>query len=491
MTARPDPAMLRPAQTGSRGHRLAWRLHSLFGLKLSLLMAFVCATGTVATVAHEIEWLLVPAVRGEAAAPGATRNWGRVWAAARAAHSDGWVRGVGPYDRSDAGYFARAAAVALPDGREVTVLVDAASGQVTGEQRGVTFHSFMRALHYYLFVPGDAGFYLVTSLALALAGSLVTGLIVYRRFWRGLWRRPRFDRPVRTWLGDVHRLLGVWSIPFAAVIAATGLWYLAERAVLHWETPPPLAGPLRVQPGAATIDRWVAIAAEAMPGFHITGVSLPYGDGAPVIVQGQWQAWLVRERTNAAYIDPASGRLLGRRVAHDLTATERWVHTADPLHFGTFGGLATRLLWAGFGVALTLIASTGALINARRLMASDSVLAGWQHSLGWALLPTVALILAIPAWFYSHGWDAGTGAQASSAGAAQLGDQAFGLTRHADPDGVRWCARPLAGAAPAELTFRTGAGAWPAHFEAGAFCATLPPGSKPLLARPSRPQRRP
>jgi uncharacterized iron-regulated membrane protein len=86
-----------------------------------------------------------------------------------------------------------------------------------------------------------------------------------------------------------------------------------------------------------------------------------------VIVQGQWQAWLVRERTNAAFIAPETGALLGTRVAHEMSAGERWAHTADPLHFGDFAGLASKLVWLVFGLGLVGLCLTGAVIHGRRL----------------------------------------------------------------------------------------------------------------------------
>lgn len=465
MTALPPAASFQRAAAKPRP--IAYRLHSLFGLKLSLFLAFVCLTGTIATVSHEIEWLLSPKVRATAGAP----RWGAMWDAARAAHPDGWVRSLGTYDRSDAPYFAKAAEVALPDGREVRVLVDPGSAQVTGEQHGVTFHAFMRGLHYYLFAPGDWGFYPVAALGFALLGSLVSGLIVYKRFWKGLWRKPRRARGARTWLGDLHRLGAVWSIPFVLIIAVTAIWYLLERDLLAWETPPPVAAPLRTQPDGATIDRWVATAAAAMPGLEVTAVSLPYADGDPVIVQGQWRAWLVRERTNAAYLDPVSGRLLGLRVAHQVAATERWVHTADPLHFGTFASLGTRLLWVVLGLVLTGLAATGAIIHGKRLAApvEPGMARAWRRGLGAALAPSLVLILIVPTWSYAAGWDSGSGAQRTEAGRMTAGGTFYTLTRLSD----RWCARPD-GEAPAGLAFVDRAGrSHPAAFDAGAFCAEL------------------
>lgn len=483
MNALSDPAALRasegrdtaPRPASGKPRRLAWRLHGLFGVKLSLFLAFVCLTGTVATVSHEIEWLLMPEVR--ASAHTGEPDWGRMWEAARRAHPEGWVRGVEPYDRSDSRYFAKAAPVALAGGREVTVLVDPATSRVTGELRGTTFHSFMRGLHYYLFTPGDWGFYLVTALGFVLAGSLVTGLLVYKCFWRGLAKRPRMRRGMRTWMGDVHRLAGVWSIPFVALIALTGMWYLAERAGADWETPTPQARALRVQPDAKTVNAWVATAQKAMPGLQVTGVSLPWSDGEPVTVQGEWRAWLVRERTNAAFIDPVTGELLGLRVAHELPATERWVHTADPVHFGNFAGVAGKVVWALFGLALTGLAVSGAVINGRRLAAParPGVATSWTHSLRGALLPSCVLILAVPAWFYRD-WDDGAGQLDLPLGVVRSGDFDFRLWRTADG----WCATPV-DATPVLVLFRAGTRAIPATFDGGRFCAALPGHPRPSL----------
>jgi uncharacterized iron-regulated membrane protein len=346
---------------------LAFVLHSLIGLNVSLFLAFVCLTGSIATISHEIEWLLLPKVR--ASADVTAPDHGAMWDAVRAAYPQGWLRELSSYDRDNDRGFAWRAGLVLPDGEEMGVLIDPATARITGEQRGVSLHDFMRGLHYYLFAPGDWGFYLVTALGFVLAASLVTGLLVYKRFWAGFWRWPRFDRDVRTWAGDVHRLVALWSLWFVALMVVTTLWYLAERAGVQLETPPPVASATsnRVQPDGATVARWVATAQEAMPGLAVTAIQLPYAAGDPVTVQGQWQAWLVRERSNAAFIAPDTGALLGTRVAHMMPLGERWVHTADPLHFGDFAGLASKLVWLVFGLALAGLCLTGAIIHGRRL----------------------------------------------------------------------------------------------------------------------------
>jgi uncharacterized iron-regulated membrane protein len=357
-----------PASVATRAKRrpLAFLLHSLVGLKLSLFLGFVCLTGTIATVSHEVEWLVQPEVRGKS--DGRTDDYAAMWALARERHPDAWIQSIGTYDRADSTYFARQVDLTLPDGTARRLYIDPSRMEITGEGEGQTFHSIMRGLHYYLLLPTDWPFYLVSGLGFVLILSLITGLLTYKKFWRGFLRMPRWDRSTRTWTGDLHRLMGLWSLWFVAVVGLTSIWYFVERAAPSFETlpPPAIAGRFLPTPEAERVAGWVAQARDRYPGISITFVQMPYSEGDPVVVQGQWRSLLVRERTTAIFIDPADDRLLGVRDAGRMSAMERWVHTADPLHFGNFGGLLSKLIWVLFGSILTALCVTGVVIYVKR-----------------------------------------------------------------------------------------------------------------------------
>lgn len=383
---------------------LAFWLHSLIGLNLSLFLGFVCLTGTIATVSHEIEWLYKPAVRATVVSGEA--DWGRMWDAAQRAYPTAKLGGIGSYERNDASYFAKSVSATDAKGVDFTIYVDPGTSRVTGHEYGRSFQDAMRALHYYLFVPGQIPMYVITSLGFVLILSLVTGLITYKKFWRGFFRKPRWNKGVRVVVGDLHRLAGLWSLWFVALIGLTSVWYFAEHAGVNFNTPPPavahnakLAGRPTLPNLAVTgreIDRWAKLARREMPGLSVTAVYLPFAPGDPVIVQGQWQAVLVRERTNAVFIDPATSRVLGKRVAHELGHGERIVHTADPLHFGTFGGLATKLIWVVFGLLLVGMCFTGAYIYAKRMKLALSGISSTFDYLGGWKWPSLAIVIAAP-----------------------------------------------------------------------------------------------
>ncbi len=373
-------------------------LHSIVGLKLSLFLGFICLTGTIATISHEIEWLFKPALRASAVTGDV--DWGRMWDAAQAAHPDARLSGIGTFDRSDTPYFAKSVSATDHDGQDFTIYVDPGTSRVTGHEYGRSFQDFMRGLHYYLLVPGSIPVYVVTSLGFVLVMSMVTGIIAYKKFWRGLFRVPRWDRNARTWMGDLHRLAGLWSLWFVAVIGITSIWYFVEHAGLDLESPAPIVASQSTDKAidGTVINRWVALSKREMPGLAITAIYLPFKPGNPAIIQGQWRAWLVRERTNAVFVDPTSGRIVGKRVAHMMGIGERIVHTADPLHFGTFGGLTTRIIWVVFGLLLTGMAGSGAYIYAKRtkLAVQSGVRFGYFDFLGNWKWPSIILVTVVP-----------------------------------------------------------------------------------------------
>lgn len=350
----PSPAPTDTRRPASSGRRFWFDLHSWVGLKLSLLMAFVCMTGTLAVFSHEIDWLLHPQMRVEPAESSA--DWGTMLAAVRTEYP-GWkvMRIDAPWGRR----FAAAASVQTPEGRLRFVWIDPHRGVVTGDTGWLNAQRFLRNTHRHLMLPTRWGVPIVSSLALALLVTLASSLVIYKRWWRGFFSWPRGERRRRFW-GDVHRLAGVWSLWFVLLIALTGLWYLVESlggdapaAQSHW--PAPAAIPAEINPDS--VDRAVELTRRGWPGLHVGGISLDEASGR-IVIEGQADAWLVRDRANALAFG-ADDRVIARVEGTGLSVHQRISEMADPLHFGTFGGTLTQVLWFVFGAALTLLSLSG------------------------------------------------------------------------------------------------------------------------------------
>lgn len=366
-------------------------------------MLFVSLTGTIATVSDELEWLFWPAVRSTAAE---NFSWQRQLEAARRAYPDYRFTYISAGEGS---YLATQLRAVMPDGRRRNVFVDPGTNQVTAESRAVTFKSFMRAIHYYLFVPGDAIFYLISSLGIVLLASLVAGIAVYKKFWRGFFRMPRWGKGSRTVWGDVHRLAGLWSLPFVFIIGLTSVWYLVERAMYRAGLDPEktLQQTILAHPASHSVkslDEIVRTAENALPAYRVRSISLPRDADDAVVVQGQTAAWFVRERANRVAIDQHSGEVLATRHTKDQPAVELWSHMADPFHFGDFGGLWSKLLWVVFGLALCGLSVSGVIIYCQRMARYSNARTRKLEFLGVLKWPSLVAITVMPIAAFFLDW---------------------------------------------------------------------------------------
>lgn len=368
----------KPAAGSGSGRRRWFDLHSWIGLKLCLLLGFICLTGTLAVFAAEIDWLLHASMRVQPEPQRA--SWGQQLAAVQKAYPEWTLEGL---HAPLASRFAARAQMKTPQGRYRHVWIDPYRGEVIGDTHWFNAHRLLRNTHRHLMLPVKYGVPLVAALALPLLLSLVSSFFIYKRWWRGFFTWPRGDRPRRLW-GDVHRLAGVWSLAFIGLMGLTGGWYLVES--LGGRAPELRAVPVvkDAQGGAemraadaVAVDRAMETLARVWPSFEVRSIR-PSPDGRVLWLEGQADAWLVRERANVVAFDLVAGRVLGLRDGRELNLHQRISEMADPLHFGNFAGWPVRLLWFLFGGLLTTLCFSGVYLYGLRI--SDALKAAHRKS---------------------------------------------------------------------------------------------------------------
>jgi uncharacterized iron-regulated membrane protein len=343
-------------------------LHGWLGMNFGLLLLVVCLSGAIATLTHEIEWLFNPQLRIQA--EGAVQ-WQKTYEALQNQFPDHQISGFGRGENIVTSNIAWEAWIEGAGARWAQVRVDPYKALVVREPHRVYLTNYFRQIHYNF--HSRAGFFLVCFLSFALLFSIVSGLSFYKGWWKHLFRL-KLRHGARPFWSSLHRLLGVWSLLFGMIIAVTGIWYLAEDTVV----PDELAYPSSVKvpdtklamhgpaPALLPLENYVAVAQQAIPGLRPLGIELPVAPGDSVAVNGQAAGWFVRDRANKVSMDLFDAEVISIRNATDLNAMERWVDTADVLHFGYFGGLATKFLWAFLGLCLPALILTGAILSFRR-----------------------------------------------------------------------------------------------------------------------------
>jgi len=216
-------------QTQQRGRRVTFAramfmTHSWLGLSFCLLLTVILLSGTLAVFRDEIDWLIYPQVR---VTPAADRvGLDEILAAVHKDHPDMGLIGQVPTQGAGPRTAINIIGVSPQDGVR-RIWVDPYRGVVQGTTPFMTVGYFIGQFHSFLMIP-TWGYVIVCSFAFFMLASLVTGLITYRKFWRGFFRMPR-SRNLRTLMGDLHRLAGVWCIWFLVIIVLTSFFYFWIR----------------------------------------------------------------------------------------------------------------------------------------------------------------------------------------------------------------------------------------------------------------------
>ncbi|SEB05660.1 PepSY-associated TM helix domain-containing protein [Marinobacterium iners] len=349
--------------------RTWFRIHSFTGVITGLLLFIICWSGTFAVIAHELDWLVTPETRIDV--PKAPLDWEAMVRNVEDAYPDATLRWLSAplHPLSSAEVI-----IDLPEKKSVRVYADPASAELLGDYSYFNVQRFFRSFHRNLFLPG-IGIYVVSAFAVSMLVSLVAALMFYKRWWRRFFRWPKLHS--RSFWSELHKTGGLWSLWFLVVIGITGLWYLVEAArydfidgkisyagtahyAIHQLPVPNHPNGLPAQPLTQLIEK----ARTERPDLEIRSV---YIDGPTIVIQGQSDHLLVRDRANRVRLDRYTGEVLYNQTPHDYSLYWRWTDTADPLHFGDFGGLWSKSIWFLFGLLLSGLILSGTYLHARRL----------------------------------------------------------------------------------------------------------------------------
>ncbi|MCS6286517.1 MAG: PepSY domain-containing protein [Nitrospira sp.] len=214
------------------------------------------------------------------------------------------------------------------------------------------FMHVMFKLHVDLFA-GLPGTLFLGGMGLLFILSVLSGVVVYGPFMRKLpFGTVRRDSSRRlTWL-DFHNLLGIVTVVWALVVGGTGVINtLARPLFAYWqqtelaEMTAPWQGKPRLT-SFSSLDQAVAMAEATDSRKETAFVAFP---GTPFAGPHHYAVFL-RGKTplTARLIEPALVDAETGQIA--AIRTMPWYITAlslsQPLHFGDYGGISLKILWA-------------------------------------------------------------------------------------------------------------------------------------------------
>ena len=215
----------------------------------------------------------------------------------------------------------------------------------------------------YLGLPGEL---FLGFMGLLLVAAIVSGIVIYAPFMRrldfGTIRHRQSSRA--TWL-DLHNLMGAVTIVWLLVVGFTGTMNtLAIPLYDLWrgQTLPVLLKPYQGMPVAmaAAIDEAIAGVRQKLPGAIVTSVTMPtaarFGSPQHVVVWTKGSTPLTA-RLFTPVLVAMDGSL--NVVVPDMPWYLRALQTSRPLHFGDYGGLPLKILWALLDVIAIIVLVSG------------------------------------------------------------------------------------------------------------------------------------
>ena len=358
----------------SRDTVRAWFLvHKWTSLVCTLFLLMLCVTGLPLIFHDEIDAMLVeapplgmPGVGSSSDAPGLL-PLDTVLAKALAARP-GEVPVFMAFDNDDPGMTVTTAPAPDSAFDAMTIQIwDRSTGLPVREVEQSGLMHVLLQLHTDMFM-GLPGMLFLGAMGTLFVVAIVSGVVLYAPFMRKLtFGTLRTSRSTRLkWL-DYHNLLGVVALAWMVVVGTTGVINTLATPIMQLWQRTELAEMTRAYDGKAavppsrygSIDNAMAQARKALPGNNPQFIAFPggvYSSKHHYAVFFQGDTPLTQRILTPALIDAETGAFV---TARPMPWYNKALSLSQPLHFGDYGGLPLKLLWAALTVITIVVLGSG------------------------------------------------------------------------------------------------------------------------------------
>lgn len=344
---------------------IAFTLHRYIGLAIGIILVIVGLTGSLLVFEHEMDDWAIQQRFGSVVPQSQRLSTATLVDNVKTAYTNhpDWQVGQVQMLPKQEFYTIR---LNRPDDTQWEVFVNPYTGVVMGDrQRETALFNRVLELHYALLV-GNTGMVIVGIAAFLLVILSITGLVL----WPG-WRKLSSGFKIK-WNAnpkrlnfDIHKVAGIITVVFLSAIAFTGFcWnfydYAAPAiyAATFTPKPPEVKSTLISSKSTLKLDEILRRSDAALPGATSTFINLPKKpDGVFEIYKklpgdGEYFNSYVK-------LDQFSGKVLHVQDSRTIGFGDRVLNSFTPLHYGTFGGLPTRILYVFVGLAPLILFITG------------------------------------------------------------------------------------------------------------------------------------
>ncbi len=352
---------------------IAFRLHRYIGLVVGVFIAFIGLTGSFLVFKPEIEQLLISQQIGRIVPQEQIISLDSVLETAKSAISQNNQANINSANPTS--YYIRLPATAsspyevefFDNNKAIRLFVHPYTGEIiTWNDADSSFERVILYLHYSLML-GINGQIAVGIVALLLLILSITGLIL----WPG-WRKLITGFKIK-WDGhpkrvnfDIHKVVGIVATIFLCFSAFTGFcWNLSHwtypliYAVTFTSQPPEVAAKPISDSTPLQLSQLLENSNQVFPNATTLSVTIPSKPEDAVYISKRQNHETVIYGQSGVYLDGYSGEILRVVDSTKLPLGDKAIAILRPLHYGTFWGLTSRIIYFLVGLTPTILLITG------------------------------------------------------------------------------------------------------------------------------------
>ncbi|MEQ3653359.1 MAG: PepSY-associated TM helix domain-containing protein [Glaciecola sp.] len=248
------------------------------------------------------------------------------------------------------------------------IYINQYTGEILSEPKHMEHYitDWLLELHY-AFLLHFSGTVIGAIFGLILLFLGISGIILYRKFWRKLFTL-RWGSAKRILFSDVHKMVGIFSSPVLIIIAFTGVYWNIS-IVLHEvlehgfeEAHPAITEPYHAE--TISFESLRENASMQIDSFRATYLAIPNEPKMDITFFGEVDTPnpLISQYASMVTYHHKTGDLVMASDIRDAGFLRKFDDSTRKLHFGYFAGIWSKIVWCIIGISPVILMITGLIM---------------------------------------------------------------------------------------------------------------------------------
>jgi uncharacterized iron-regulated membrane protein len=383
---------------------LLWKIHQWIGLYVGIVIATLSLTGAVAVFIPEIDSFLARKYEineiGDSYLP-MNEVISQVQLENPGFRVLGAIPPAKPNDPLMLDIFKEAG---TKDSERVQIFINPYTGAILGQKSHTnSLSNFLRQIHVRLM---DAwwGRQIVGVAGVGLFVLCITGLLIYGQFMKNQIFGAIRQKNLRILMADWHKMVGMAALLFNLMIAGTGAWLGLQPLFINWlDIQPPNAFVRAEKLSSPKLDNdqdydyWNAleVAKSQIPQFTPTQV-IPSKNGSNILeIKGDVAHLPFEPHISKVVLDKTSLEILHVYDIRKQAFADKFYYMQEGLHFGRFGGIFLKIVYALLAITSGVLSITGFFIYLIRKKKTNEDKGQVKKTIFLYSISTITLIITL------------------------------------------------------------------------------------------------